>query len=119
MSFQDFISIYEAAKAHDSYTFVGAFDENNIVAVMGYRVLFDYVHGKHIYIDDLVTTASCRSKGVGAKLLEYAESVAKELQCKGLRLCTGIDRKDSQRFYDRNNWKARAIAYKKTLVEQP
>lgn len=115
LTFQDFISIYEAAKENDHYTFIGAFDDERLIAVMGYRILFDYVHGKHVYIDDLVTTVSYRSKGIGAKLLKYAEAVAKELNCKGLRLCTGVDRKDSQRFYENHHWNARAIAYKKSL----
>ena len=43
---------------------------------MGYRFLHDYVHGKHVYIDDLVTTAAIRSQGAGAKLLKYAEMIA-------------------------------------------
>lgn len=115
LTFQEFISIYEAAKQHDDYTLVGAFEGSQCVSVMGYRILFDFVHGKHLYIDDLVTTASHRSKGIGAKLLAFAEEHAKELRCKGLRLCTGVDRKDSQRFYENNGWKARAFAYKKQL----
>lgn len=116
LSFQDFISTYEAAKQHDGYTFVGAFEGSQCIAVMGYRILFDYVHGKHLYIDDLVTTASHRSKGIGARFLAYAEERAKEQRCKGLRLCTGVDRKDSQRFYENNGWNARALAYKKQLT---
>jgi len=65
-------------------------DGGRIVAVMGYRFLSDFVRGKHVYVDDLVSTESARSKGLGAELLKFAEDVAARSGCKSLRLCTGI-----------------------------
>ena len=118
LTFSDYMSLVAAAKAHNGYELIAMFDGTQCVAAMGFRILYDFVHGKHLYIDDLVVTASCRSKGTGAELLKYAERVARVKNCQGLRLCTGVDSKDAQRFYERNLWKARAIAYKKTLLEQ-
>lgn len=115
LSFQDYVAIYEQAKAADSYTLVGAYEGGNCVALMGYRVLHDYVHGKHVYIDDLVTTESCRSKGVGSKLLSFAEAEAGRLGCSGLRLCTGIANEGGKKFYEREGWQFRSIVYKKKL----
>ena len=117
LTFADYTSLVAEAKARNEYELVAMFDSDKCVAAMGFRILYDFVHYKHLYIDDLVVTESCRSKGVGAELLKFAEQVAQERNCHGLRLCTGIDRKDSQRFYERNNWNARAIAYKKSLSE--
>jgi len=37
---------------------------------MGYRLLHDFVHGRHLYIDDLVVTSRLRSSGLGAELLK-------------------------------------------------
>lgn len=99
----------------DGYEIIAIEAENEILAVMGYRILHDYVHGKHLYIDDLVSTKSYRSEGLGAKLLVYAEELAKELGCKVLRLCTGIDNELGKKFYERNGWSLRAVAYKKKL----
>ncbi|MBI3556163.1 MAG: GNAT family N-acetyltransferase [Deltaproteobacteria bacterium] len=115
LTFHEYTDLMMNAKLRDDYDIVAVFDGPKCIAAMGYRILYDFVHGKHLYIDDLVVTESCRSKGIGAELLRYAEQVAVEKKCKGLRLCTGVDRKDSQRFYERNNWNARAIAYKKTI----
>jgi GNAT superfamily N-acetyltransferase len=115
LSFSDFIFLYEQAKQSDDYKVVGIYQQASCVGVMGYRVLFDLVHGKHLYVDDLVTTQSVRPRGVGKKLLQFAEEEAKKLGCKGLRLCTGTENEAGKRFYEREGWKFRSVAYKKQL----
>ncbi len=117
LSYQDFLNLYEQAHKADGYEVVGYEINGKVVAVMGYRVLHDLVHGKHLYIDDLVSTESHRSKGLGAKLLAHAETLAKEYSCKGLRLCTGIENESGKKFYERNGWNLRAVAYKKKLAK--
>lgn len=115
LSWDDFVYHYEQAKERDHYCLVGIENGGELVAIMGYRVLHDFAHGKHLYIDDLVTTAKSRSSGMGTILLEFAEQEAKRMQCKGLRLCTGIENEGGKRFYERHRWQARSIAYKKTI----
>ena len=116
LTFQNFIYLYEAAKEKSDFKMVGVFEGGQCVAVMGYRILFDFIHEKHLYVDDLVVTVEKRSTGIGADLLKFAEQKARELQCKGLRLCTGIQMKDAQRFYEKHGWQAKAIAYKKVFA---
>lgn len=113
LSFQDFTELYDEARRADQFTLVGAFLQDQCVGAMGYRTLFDFLHGKHLYIDDLVTSQAHRSHGIGAKLLKHAENQAAELQCQSLRLCTGIDLHPAQRFYEREGWQKRSVAYKK------
>lgn len=118
LSFADYLSIYDQSHASDGYEIVAIEDGGRIVAVMGYRFLSDFVRGKHVYVDDLVSTESARSKGLGAELLKFAEDVAARSGCKSLRLCTGIENEDGIRFYDRNGWTKRAFAYAKRLTER-
>lgn len=106
--------IEEAARCN-GYEIVAAFEERRCVGAMGYRILSDFVHGRHLYIDDLVVTEDCRSLGIGAQLLEYAERVAREQKCEGMRLCTGIENEPGKRFYAREGWTLRSVAYKKKL----
>ena len=115
LSFEDYMDLYEQAHAKDGYEIVALQKDQKILAVMGYRILYDYVHGKHLYVDDLVSTTTERSKGFGAQLLNYAEQVDKEQGCKGLRLCTGIENEMGKKFYEKNGWNLRAVAYKKKL----
>lgn len=113
LDFATFFALYQAAKKADDYRVVGLLKGGEVVAVMGYRQLHDLVRGQHLYIDDLVTTAAARSTGAGAKLLQFAEGEAKRLGCKSLRLCTGIDNDRGKKFYEREGWVCRSIAYVK------
>jgi GNAT superfamily N-acetyltransferase len=61
-------------------------------------------------------TASHRSQGLGAELLARAEKIARDLDCRGLRLCTGVENERGKAFYEREGWTARALAFKKPLV---
>lgn len=110
-----FMAIHDAAKLHDGYTLVAQFEGDRAIGVMGYRVLYDYVHGKHVYIDDLIISADARSKGLGKTFLQYAEQVAVKEGCAGLRLCTGTENEAGIRFYQREGWTLRAHAFKKKV----
>lgn len=115
LSFEDYISIYEESHKADGYEIIAIEDQGQILAVMGYRFLSDYVRGKHVYIDDLVSSEKVRSKGLGSELLQFAEEIAQTNGCKSLRLCTGIENDRGVQFYDRNGWTKRAYAYTKKL----
>ena len=115
LSFTNYTFLISEASKRDEYEIVAAYNSDHCIGAMGFRVLFDFVHGKHLYIDDLVVTKSFRSKGIGAHLLKYAEQIAMERKCKGLRLCTGIENKDAKKFYEREGWRLRSVTYKKIL----
>lgn len=116
LSFDDYISIYNESHSADGYEVVAVEDKGQILAVMGYRFLSDFVRGKHVYVDDLVSTEKVRSQGLGAELLKYAEKIAESSGCKSLRLCTGIENDRGVKFYDRNGWTKRAFAYTKKIL---
>lgn len=116
LSFEDYISIYEESHRADGYEIVAVEDDEKILAVMGYRFLSDYVRGKHVYVDDLVSSEKYRSQGLGTLLLKYAEKIAQENSCQSLRLCTGLENERGIQFYNRNGWTPRAYAYTKKLT---
>ncbi len=117
LKYEEYLAIYDEAHRRDGFEIVAIEENNQILAVMGYRILFDYVRGKHIYIDDLVSSESVRSKGLGAELLKYAEGVAKDLNCKTLRLCAVIENERGVQFYEKNGWLKRAFAFTKKLKD--
>lgn len=115
LSFDEYLEIYNEAHSSDGYEIVAIESEGKVLAALGYRILSDFVRGRHIYVDDLVSSESVRSKGLGAQLLKYAESIAEEMGCKSLRLCTGIENERGVQFYEKNGWTKRAYAYTKKL----
>jgi GNAT superfamily N-acetyltransferase len=115
VSYDDFTRLTVLAQAADGYRLVGREHNGKLIAVMGCRILHDLVHGSHLYIDDLVTTSEARSQGHGAELLRFAEGEARRLGLSGLRLCTGIENEDGKRFYEREGWALRAVAFKKKV----
>ena len=54
LTMSEFRALYDQAKARDEYRLLGAIDEGKLIGVMGYRVLYDFVHGKHLYVDILL-----------------------------------------------------------------
>ncbi len=116
LTYDEFLRVFEEASLRDDYRFLGAFEGIRCLGVAGFRVLHDYVHGRHVYVDDLVVTESHRSQGLGAVLLEAVEKEARVLGCEKIRLCTGTENHAGKRFYERHGWNLRAIVYKKTLT---
>jgi ribosomal protein S18 acetylase RimI-like enzyme len=114
LSLEEFISIYFEAHSADGYELIAIENEGKIQAVMGYRFLTDYVRGRHLYIDDLVSTQSARSQGFGAELLKIAETIAEDNEIKHLRLCAVLENERGIKFYEKNGWTKRAYAFSKT-----
>jgi len=71
------------------------------VAAAGFRFTELLHWGKAIYIDDLSTLQSERSKGFGSQLLDYIHDLAKQNDCAQVHLDSGCNphRYDAHRLY--------------------
>lgn len=76
-------------------------EEDEVVAVAGFRICHSLAWGKYLYIDDLITDKDQRSKGYGKQLLDWLINHAREKDCETLHLDSGIQRKHAHRFYER------------------
>jgi len=76
-------------------------DSGAVCAVAGYRYYDKLFSGRNLYVDDLVTDASRRSRGHGAALLQWLADEAKRTGCAQLELDSGVQRFDAHRFYFR------------------
>lgn len=68
-------------------------------SVAGFRILNLLFSGRTLYIDDLVTHDSDRSRGFGAALFDWLVEHAKEQACEHLTLDSGVQRFAAHRFY--------------------
>jgi GNAT superfamily N-acetyltransferase len=73
--------------------------EGEVRAAAGYRFLESLFSGKNLYVDDLVTRDSDRSRGFGGELLDWLMEHARKNGCESLELDSGVQRFDAHRFY--------------------
>ena len=73
--------------------------DGDVCAVAGYRILESLFSGRNLYVDDLVTRKSDRSRGFGGELLDWLIDLAREQDCETLELDSGVQRFDAHRFY--------------------
>lgn len=86
-------------------------DAEGVVAVAGYRFGESLAWGRYVYVDDLVTSSSHRSKGYGQQLLQEIRMIAKSAGCEQLHLDSGLQRTDAHRFYEREGMNAVAMHF--------
>jgi GNAT superfamily N-acetyltransferase len=73
-----------------------------VQAVAGFRIAEYLAWGKILYVDDLVTTATARSTGLGQQLFDWLLARARAEGCDQLHLDSGVEKFAAHRFYLRN-----------------
>jgi GNAT superfamily N-acetyltransferase len=95
-----FAAVYEEGHPQ-GLRYLAAFDGDRCVGVAGWRLVATTFAIRKLYVDDLVTLTSARSRGVGALLLTELTGRAKAAGCTILDLDSGTQRRDAHRFYMR------------------
>ena len=80
-------------------------------AYAGWRVHENLVYGRHMYVDDLVTDETVRSRGYGKAMLDWLKVEAQRLGCTRLQLDSGTFRKDAHAFYLREGLRIEAFHF--------
>ena len=76
-------------------------EQNAVRAVAGYRYYDKLFSGKNLYVDDLVTDSTQRSRGHGRALLAWLIAQARAHGCDNFELDSGVQRFEAHRFYFR------------------
>ena len=92
-------------------------EDGTVRAVAGYRYHEKLFSGRTLYVDDLVSDTSHRSRGHGARLLDWLAGQARERQCDVLELDSGVQRFDAHRFYFRERMKISSYHFIRPLRE--
>jgi GNAT superfamily N-acetyltransferase len=85
----------------DGYLQAAVFADDLVVAVAGYRFMETLFAGKTMYVDDLNTDETRRSRGHGKMLMDWLKREAKDSGCVQLQLDSGVQREHTHRFYFR------------------
>lgn len=90
-----------AEGATQGLRFLAAYEGSRCVGVAGWRIVANTDAIRKLYVDDLVTTETVRSQGVGGALVRELTERARENGCEVLDLDSGVQRADAHRFYER------------------
>ncbi|MDQ8730639.1 GNAT family N-acetyltransferase [Bradyrhizobium sp. LHD-71] len=101
--------------ATDGYRVLAAWDGDQVLALAGYRMMENLIHGHFLYVDDLVTSESQRGKGLGAALLKELSSIGVDEYCRRLVLDTAATNTNARRFYKREGLIDAVIGFVKPL----
>ncbi|WP_374347768.1 GNAT family N-acetyltransferase [Chitinimonas sp.] len=99
----------------DGGEMVIAADGENVLGVAVYRLYRDTYSGTKCYVDDLVTTSTRRSQGVGKLLLDWLQTEAGRRGAKNFMLDSGTQRTQAHRFYFREGLVVEGFCFRKSL----
>jgi len=98
-------------QAAAGYRLLALWREAKPVALAGFRVQDNLMHGPHFYVEDLVTDEASRSRGLGRVLMERLKAEAQALGCVKLVLDTPLINALGHRFYYRHGLLATALRF--------
>jgi hypothetical protein len=94
----DYLSLIRMQE-NKGYNLVSLSEAGQILSAAGFRFCRSLGWGKYLYVDDLVTDASKRSKGAGKALFDWLVDRAGEAECAELRLDSALWRNERHRFF--------------------
>lgn len=102
-------------QAKDGYRLLGAFEDEQLLGLVGFRRMENLIYGRFIYVDDLIVDSPKRHQRLGAMLLQAARDHAQQQDCAHLVLDTGSHMSLAQRFYFREGLLARGMHFVQLL----
>lgn len=98
------------------YRLIACEDDGKIVALAGIGKSLNLYYGRFMWVYELITTESARSRGHGLELLTYVEDLARKEGCETVALSSALHRLDAHRFYlDKAGFEKVSYTFMKTL----
>lgn len=98
-------------QSQQGYAMLALWRGQRPVALAGFRVQENFVHGRFLYVDDLVTDESERRHGHGERLLDHLKAKGRALSCRKLVLDTALENTLAHRFYYRQRLLAMSLRF--------
>jgi GNAT superfamily N-acetyltransferase len=115
LSKEEYIGFLKDMK-NEGYRVFCLYERKDLVSLAGVIIRTNFYAQRHVFVYDLVTAESARSKGYGRKLLEYVEEWGRHQGCGMIGLDSGLQRKDAHRFYEEAmKFKKSSFAFRKDL----
>lgn len=98
---EKFVELTTEMMFTNGYKLFALYDDAVLVSLVGFAKQTNLYYGKHVWLYDLVTDASRRSRGYGRILMKFVFGWAKENACECLALSSGVVREAAHRFYEK------------------
>jgi GNAT superfamily N-acetyltransferase len=98
------------------YQCVGAFEENNLIAICGLWIITKYYIGKHIEPDNMIVLPEHRSKGLGKKIMQWVYEYGASQGCVASELNCYLPNTKGQLFWTNEGYEVIAYHYQKPLL---
>lgn len=104
--------VYSSIEENPHYILLGAFEDKELLGSLMGVVCYDLVGDckPFLVIENVVVSSRARRQGVGKKLMQRIEELAKERGCWYMILVSGEKRKEAHQFYE-------ALGFKEEKVE--
>jgi GNAT superfamily N-acetyltransferase len=103
------------AQQAEGYRLAFLEDAGEVVAAAGFRVMEMLATGRTLYVDDLVTDATRRSRGHGKAMLDWLQQYARQAGCDNFSLDSGTQRQEAHAFYFRERMRVTSFHFAKPL----
>jgi GNAT superfamily N-acetyltransferase len=90
--------------AQGGYRCIAAFDGDRMVGVSGFWVGTQLWCGKYVEPDNVFVDPKLRSRGIGAKLMQWIEAEAERIGCDVMRAAMLLGRDRTRAFYRRSGF---------------
>ncbi|MBR7783865.1 GNAT family N-acetyltransferase [Undibacterium luofuense] len=87
-----------------------------VVAVASFRIQENLVHGRYLYLEDLVCDATVRRQGIGEAIMQQCRVIAETSGCAKIVLDTGLNNPLAHRFYYRQGLLASSLRFQQVLA---
>lgn len=99
----------------NDFKMVGAFLNDEIVGVCGYWILRMLYCGRYIQLSSFIVDEEKRGHGIGHKILQEIENIAKKSNCEKIVLDSFTENKKSHPLYYREGFHIRGFHFMKDL----
>lgn len=95
-----YVELVAEAMNKDHYRMFALLEEEDILAVIGFKPMITLYYGKFVWVENLVTGENARSQGHGEMLLNFVHDWAGDHHYKTVALSSGLERTEAHRFYE-------------------
>ncbi|MDF2588410.1 MAG: hypothetical protein K0S41_2251 [Anaerocolumna sp.] len=100
--------------ADKSAIILGAYENNQFLGfIWGYRK--EFLNEKRIHIDHIVVQSQSRGKGIGTKLINQLEDIAKKEGIQCIDLVTSLNNENTVQFYNSKGFSMTRVQFEKKL----